>query len=155
MSIQTILLLLAIAGLAGVALGYFLRLIITLGKRGSIELEIRKMRLDAEERAKQVIEEAEHKARERSDEIVAGHKEKEKELKATEERLVRKEGLLDTRQTNVDAEQASLEKKNEAVAAEKERVAALIREEHEKLEKVAGLTSEEAKNELLRSIEKK
>ena len=154
MSIQTILLLLAIAGLAGVALGYFLRLIITLGKRGSIELEIRKMRLDAEERAKQVIEEAEHKARERSDEILAGHKEKEKELKATEERLVRKEGLLDTRQTNVDAEQASLEKKNEAVAAEKERVAVLIREEHEKLEKVAGLTSEEAKNELLRSIEK-
>src|SRR3989344_7373007 len=154
MSIQVILLLLAGAGLAGVALGYFLRLIITLGKRGSLELEIRKMRLDAEERAKKVIEEAEEKAKQKSDEIIGEHKERERELKTTEERLVRKEELLDKRQTNLDSEQATIEKKHEFLQTEKEKVVELVRSEQEKLEKVAGLSAAEAKAELVGSVEK-
>ena len=43
MSIKLILALLGLAGLTGVAVGYFLRLIISLGKKGSMELEIRQM----------------------------------------------------------------------------------------------------------------
>ena len=65
MSIQITLALIALAGAVGIGIGYFLRLIITLGKRGSLELEIRKMRLDAEERAKKITEEAEQKAKEK------------------------------------------------------------------------------------------
>ena len=64
MSLKIILLLLALSGVAGIAIGYFLRLIISLGKRGSMELEIRKMKLDAEERAKKITGEAEARAKE-------------------------------------------------------------------------------------------
>ena len=154
MSTQLILILLVAAGAGGVALGYFLRMIILLGKRGSMELQIRKMMLDAEERAKRVVAEAETKAKDKEGQITTELKERANELKQVEERLVRKEELLDKRQTNVDMEQASLEKKNEALKAEKEKVSELARAEQEKLEKIAGLSAEEAKTDLITSVEK-
>ena len=154
MSVQTILLLLALAGLSGVAFGYFLRWIISLGKRGSMELEIRQMRMDAEEKAKRIIGEAEEKAKEKAEELSGEHKERERELKATEERLVRKEELLDKRQMNVDAEAETLSKKLEEAQGTKEKAEGLVRAQQEKLEKVAGLSAAEAKEDLIKSVEK-
>src|SRR3989344_9411431 len=113
MSTQLILILLVAAGAGGVALGYFLRMIILLGKRGSMELQIRKMMLDAEERAKRVVDEAEARAKEKEGHITGELKERERELKQTEERLVRKEEMLDKRQLNLDGEQESIGRKNE------------------------------------------
>ena len=46
------------SGLLGIAFGYFLRFIISLGKRGSMELEIKQMTLTAKEEAQKIIEEA-------------------------------------------------------------------------------------------------
>ena len=154
MSLQIILLLLALAGLSGIAFGYFLRWIISLGKRGSMELEIRQMRMDAEEKSKHIIEEAERKAKEKSEELSTEHKERERELKGTEERLVRKEELLDNRQVNLDSEAESLSRKQEDVQTTKQKAEELVREQQEKLEKVANLSAVEAKDELLKSIEK-
>ena len=154
MSLQTTLLLLALAGLSGIAFGYFLRWIISLGKRGSMELEIRQMRMDAEEKAKRIITEAEEKAKERAIELTGEHKERERELKATEERLVRKEELLDKRQVNVDVEAETLSKKLEEVQVTKEKAEELVRAQQEKLEKVAGLSAAEAKEDLIKSVEK-
>ena len=154
MSLQIILLLLALAGLSGIAFGYFLRWIISLGKRGSMELEIRQMRMDAEEKSKHIIEEAERKAKEKSEELSTEHKERELELKGTEERLVRKEELLDNRQVNLDSEAESLSRKQEDVQTTKQKAEELVREQQEKLEKVANLSAVEAKDELLKSIEK-
>ena len=154
MSTTTILLLLAAAGGGGVALGYFLRLIITLGKRGSLELEIRKMRLDAEERSKKIIADAEATGKETVDKLTDEAKEREKELKVIEERLVRKEELLDKRQTNLESEQESLTRKNEEVAHAKDQAEKLVHAQQEKLEKTANLSADEAKKELLQSVEK-
>ena len=154
MSVQTTLLLLALAGLSGIAFGYFLRWIISLGKRGSMELEIRQMRMDAEEKSKRIIGEAEEKAKEKAEELSGEHKERERELKATEERLVRKEELLDKRQVNVDAEAETLSKKLEEAQGTKEKAEELVRAQQEKLEKVAGLSATEAKEELITSVEK-
>lgn len=154
MSIKLIILLLALSGAVGIAIGYFLRLIISLGKRGSMELEIRKMMLDATERAKKITEESEAKAKEKEEHATDELKEKAGDLKQVEERLVRKEELLDKRQTNLDLEQESLSKKNDEIAAAKTKLEELARAEQEKLEKIAGLSAEEAKTDLLRSIEK-
>ena len=154
MSIQITLALIALAGAVGIGIGYFLRLIITLGKRGSLELEIRKMRLDAEERAKKITEEAEQKAKEKEARLSSEFKERERDLKQTEERLVRKEELLDKRQTNLEAESESLTKKQADVQEAKEKADGLVHAQQEKLEKVANLSAEEAKNDLIKSIEK-
>ena len=68
MSLKIVLLLAIAAGLAGIAIGYFLRLIISLGKKGSMELEIKQMMLEAKEEAKKITSESEKKAEETANE---------------------------------------------------------------------------------------
>jgi len=154
MSLKIIFLLLAFTGSVSIAIGYYLRLIISLGKRGSMELEIKKMMLDAEVKAKGITEAAERRAEDKAQELSGEFKEKERELKATEERLIRKEELLDKRQGNLENDQESLAKKSEVLHASQQEVESIIRAQQEKLESMAGVTAEEAKAELLRSIEK-
>lgn len=154
MSLKLVFALLAVAGVIGIAFGYFLRWIISLGKRGSMELEIKQMMLDAQEKAKKITEEAEQRAREKEEQISGELKEKERDLKQMEDRLVKKEDLLDQRQQNIDSESESLKEKVEDVSRLREKAQEHIQAQQEKLEKVAGLSKDEAKKELIQSIEK-
>lgn len=144
----------ALAGVAGVAFGYFLRWIISLGKKGSMELEIKQMMLEAQEEAKRIAAEAETRTKEKEEKLTSEFKEKERELKQTEERLIRKEELLDKRQLNLDEEQDALAKKNEALERARTEVEEAAKKRQEQLEKVAGMTAEEAKGELITTAEK-
>lgn len=155
MSLKLIVALLAVAGILGTGFGYFLRWIISLGKRGSMELEIKQMMLDAQEKAKRITEEAETRAREKEETISGELKEKERDLKQVEERLVRKEELLDQRQQNIDAESESLKQKTEEVALLRRRTEEQIHSQQEKLEAIAGLTADAARAELIQAIEKR
>src|SRR3989344_5277329 len=79
--------------LLGIAIGYYLRVIVALGKKRSIEIDIKQMTITAREEAQKITNEAKEKAEER----VAGvEEEKKKELervaKLTEEEA--KEELL-------------------------------------------------------------
>ena len=154
MSLKIIFLLLGLTGAVSIAIGYYLRLIISLGKRGSMELEIKKMMLDAEVKAKGITEVAEKRAEERAQELSGEYKERERDLKGTEERLIRKEELLDKRQGNLENEQESLAKKTDILLATQQEAEAVIRAQQEKLESMAGLSAEEAKTALIQSIEK-
>ncbi len=88
------------AGLAGIGLGWFLRFIISLGKRGSMELEIKEMMISAREEVEKIRREAEEEA----------HKIVDKVGK-TEERLINKESYLDKRQIDLDSMSESLKNK--------------------------------------------
>src|SRR3954464_6899383 len=94
MSIQLGLSLLALSGLAGIALGYVLRLLIALGQRGSLELEIKQQMLEAKERAGKVLAEAELRAEKVIEEREAPMREREELLKKASERLGKREELL-------------------------------------------------------------
>lgn len=155
MSLKIVFMLLALVGVVSIGIGYFLRYIITLGKKGSMELEIKQMMLDADVRAQKVLEEATQRAEHKANEISSQFKERERELKQVEERLVRKEEMLDKRQINLDAEQESLGKKTEEVAQMRQGVEKLAQEETVRLEKIANLSAEEAKSALMESIEKR
>lgn len=154
MSLKVVLMLVALSGLIGIGFGYFLRWIISLGKRGSMELEIKQMRLEAQEEAQRVTEKAEQEAKERIEKAELERKEKERDLKKTEDRLIEREKLLDKRQQNLDGEQADLKIKIEEVKKLKERVDGMASQRAQELEKVAQLSKEEAKQELLKTIEK-
>ena len=155
MSILTIILIGAGALLLGVGVGYYLRLIIALGKKRSIEIDIKDMMVGAKEEAQKITNEAQAK----SEEVLAKLKEEEKrkeiEFKETEKRLIKKDEFLDSRQMDLDKEAESLKNKVEEVKSIKERVDALLAEKMTEVERVAKLTQEEAKEELMTDIEKK
>lgn len=154
MSLTTVFILLAVAGLAGTGFGYFLRWIITMGQRGSMELQIKSKFLEAQEEATKIINEGKKKGAEEAERLVKEHKEKEQELKQTSERMVRREELLDKRQADVDKEQEELKTKIEGVKQLRDRVDLMVKEQEEKLSKVAGLGVEEAREEIMKKAEK-
>jgi ribonuclease Y len=145
----------AAAALAvGLGVGYYLRLIISLGKKGSVEVELKKMLVDAKAEAQKIIDEAKKKEEEKHAELKNVEREKEQEWKKTDERFIKKEELLDSRQQDIDKEVENLKKKIEEVKAAKEKVDAMEADKLAVLEKMAGLTRDDAKLELTKAVEK-
>ncbi|MCH7597753.1 ribonuclease Y [Patescibacteria group bacterium] len=154
MSLKIVLVLLVVAGLIGTAFGYFLRWIIALGKRGSMELEIKQMMLEAREDAKKITTEGERKAEKEVQKRLGELKEKESKVQQTEDRLIKKEGLLDNRQLDIDTEVEKIKQKITEVKEVRDKIEELNAKKQEELEKVSALSKEDAKKELLRAVEK-
>ncbi|TSD03208.1 MAG: uncharacterized protein Athens071416_269 [Parcubacteria group bacterium Athens0714_16] len=154
MSLKIVMLLAGLTGLIGIALGYVLRWILTIGKRGSMELEIKKMMLEAKEEAKKITSEAEKKSVKMLEDSKREVFEKEKELKKTEERFIKKEELLDNRQTDIDREVEEIKGKIVEIKNTKDKIEKIVAEKEKELEKVAGLSKEVAKEELFKVVEK-
>lgn len=155
MSLKIATLLASVAGLVGIAVGYYLRLIISLGKRGSMELEIKQMQFEAEEESKRIILGAEQKASETMQEIRKETKEREEKIKAAEDRLIKKEDTVDKRQSDLDSEVESLKAKAAEIREIKERADKLLEERKNGLEKISRLTQSEARDELMKEAERK
>ncbi|MFA6095948.1 MAG: ribonuclease Y, partial [Candidatus Paceibacterota bacterium] len=143
------------AGVLGIGIGYYLRLIISLGKRGSMELEIKQMEFEAKEESKRIVLAAEQKAAETMQEVRKEAKEREDKLKSTEERLVKKEDTLDKRQADIDSEAENLRNKATEIREIKDRADKLLAEREHDLERVSRLSQEDARTELLKAVEKK
>lgn len=154
MSLKIVALVALAAALAGVAFGYFLRWIISLGKRGSVELEIKQTVLETKERAQKIITEAEGQAKKITEERQRSFKEKEDELKRTEGRLIKKEELLDKRQTDIDREIEAIKKKIEEIKDIRVQTEQLHKQKLSEIERVAELSQEAARGELLAHVEK-
>ena len=141
--------------LLGAVIGYYLRLLVALGKRHSIELDIKQMMVGAKEEAQKITDEA----KKRSDELLATLKEEEKkktdEWRETEKRLVKKDEFLDTRQVEINKETEDIKIKIEGVKQIQEKITKIEEEKRGELERVAKLTEAEAKEELVRDVEKK
>lgn len=155
MSSTLAIILASLAGLVGILLGYYLRLIISLGKRGSMELEIKERKLKAEEEAKKILLAAEQKATETLKESRQETKEKEEKLKIAEERLIKKEDTVDAKQKDLDLEVESIKSKINEIKAMKEKADALVIERETSLERSAGLSQEQAREELIKTTERK
>ncbi|OHA88069.1 MAG: ribonuclease Y [Candidatus Zambryskibacteria bacterium RIFCSPHIGHO2_01_FULL_43_25] len=154
MSLKLVLLLVALAASAGIAFGYFLRWIISLGKKGSMELDIKQMMLEAKEEAKRIVVDAENKAETNLKEARTEIKEREEKIKKTEDRLIKKEDFLDKRQLDTDKEIESVKTKITEVKSVKERADQLVQEREEALERASSLSKEDAKTELLNLVER-
>ncbi len=147
-------LLTVVAAVLGFAAGFVIRWLLSLGKKGSVELEIKQMMLDAKEEAEKLIENAKEKAEKLKEELISEAKEKEKEVREKEERVLRKEELLDKRQIDLDNKEETLKKLEEDAKAKEVKVQEILDEEIKKLETISGLSSEEAKELLLKDVEK-
>ncbi len=155
MSLITIILIGTGVLLLGVGVGYYLRLIIALGKRRSIEIDIKQMMVAAKEEAQRVTDEAKKISETKLAELKEEEKKREQEYKETEKRLIKKDEFLDARQVEVNREVEAIKEKVEEVKRIQEKVAKIEEEKRTELEKVANLSEEEAKEQLLKDIEKK
>jgi len=153
---MTIPLIALVAGalVAGLAVGYFLRYIVTLGKKQSLEVTVKQILVDAKAEAQKVVEEAEKKASQRLEEVKREEREKASEHKRTEERLIKKDELLDRRQSDIDKEVEVLKGKIQEIKTAQERVAAMELEKMAELERIGGLTTEAAKEEIVATVQK-
>lgn len=153
MNIQTMVLL-AITSVLGIVLGYFLRYFLAIGKKGSLEIEIKKMILEAKESSQKIIKSAEKKAEGLAQEIKEKEKEKDEQFQKTENRFAKKEELLDKRQLGIDNEVESIKKKIEDIKIIKEQLEQKSKAAETELERISELSAEDAKEELLNVIKK-
>lgn len=154
MSLKLVIIFLAIATLVGVAFGYFLRMLISLGKRGSMELEIKQMMLEAKEEAKRITSIAEKKAAELAEEARTDQKEREEKIKKTEDRLIKKEELLDTRQLDIDREVEHIKERVAEIKMIREKTIELEAQKKTELEAISKLSEGEAREALYKVIER-
>ncbi|MFA6601755.1 MAG: ribonuclease Y [Candidatus Paceibacterota bacterium] len=154
MSLKLVALYLSIAGVVGVAIGYYLRLIISLGKKGSMELEIKEMLLAAKEEAKKITTDAEAKAAKIQNDARLEIREKEEKIRQSEDRLVKREDLLDRRQSELDKEVELIKQRVAEIKAIREKADKLESDRQAALEKIAKLSTEEAKEQLLAVVQK-
>jgi len=152
-SIISVIAICASSGILGIGLGYVLRWAMTAGKRGSIEVEVKQMLLSAKEEAQKILDEAEKKAEKVVTESRLKETEKEREWKKTEERLIKKEELLDRRQGEIDTEVTAIKDKAEELRTVKGQIEERKKDVELELERVAKLTQEDARTSLLEKVE--
>lgn len=156
MSIKLTIILVGIAILlVGIGIGYYLRLIVALGKRRSIEIDIKQMMVGAKEEAQKITDEAKKKSEEQLTNLKAEEKKKEQEWKEKDMRLIKKDEFLDARQIEVNKEAEGIKLKIEEIKKIQEKVLKAEEEKMAELEKIAKLTKEEAKETLLKEVENK
>ncbi len=142
------------AALLGAVLGYVFRWLWISARKGSIELEIKQILLDAREEAKKITAQAEAEAKERVSQGEVELKEKEDKLARAEDRVFKREEALDKKQTELERELEGVKERIEEVRQIKERAQELVKERADVLARAAGLTREEAKQELLSELER-
>ena len=148
---QGITVLMAVISLVvGAAVGYFARRSWAAKQFGSVEEKIKKDLADAEAKAREIVVEAKDKAASLLVELKNEDKERRKEIDAHEAHLLRKEETLDKKSTEVSAQEARVRAEGDKL---KEKEADLAKREGEisgRLEKIAGLTVVQAREEIVR-----
>jgi ribonuclease Y len=112
------------------------------------------MLLVAKEDAKRITTEAETKSNQIIESAKNEIKEKEEKIRHAEDRLIKKEDMLDKRQTDIDREVESLKQKVLEIKAIRDQAEKLESERKVALEKVAKMSQDEAKEEIIKTVEK-
>jgi ribonuclease Y len=105
--------------------------------------------LEAKERAHEFKIEADKQARERRQQLAAI----EQTLARREEKLTERLSALDQRDRDVRAQEQALTKRDKATAESAARYQALVSDQQRELQRVAGLTADEARDVLLKQVE--
>jgi len=125
-------------------------------KAEGAELEERRQAFEHEIEAKrkEVLLEAKEEAYRLRQEIDKENREKRAEIQRLERRLAQKEESLDRRLDNLDKKEKGIQQKEQEAAKKLEELKALEARKREEIERVAQLSSEEAKEMLLRTVER-
>ncbi|WIF96202.1 ribonuclease Y [Caminicella sporogenes] len=143
----------------GIGIGYILRKNIAEKKIGSAEeqakLIISKAHKEAETKKKEILLEAKEEVHRLRNEFERENRERRNEIQRLERRVQQKEETLDRKSENLEKKEEHLNKTLKELAAKEEEIKELHQKQIEELERISGLTTEEAKEMLLSDLEKK
>lgn len=142
----------------GLLVGYILRKNIGEKAIGSAEQKAKNLILDAENRSetikKEITLEAKEEAHRMRTDVEREVKERRAEIQRSERRLIQKEESVDRKLENIEKREDSITKHEHEILEKKKELDGFLAKQIEELEKISGLTVEEAKNLLLDEIEK-
>lgn len=107
----------------------------------------------AETTKREAVLEAKEESLRTKNELEKESKERRAELQRYEKRVLSKEESLDKKSEQMEKKENALAKREEEVAKIREEVAKLNEQRIQELERISGLTSEQAKEQLLKTVE--
>ncbi|HLS23417.1 MAG TPA: ribonuclease Y [Pseudogracilibacillus sp.] len=156
--------LLALALIVGIVVGYLGRKTIAEAKISSAE-NLAKQIVDeayrnADAAKKEALLEAKEESHEFRKQVEDELRERRLEIQKQEQRLMQKDELLDKKSVTLDQRELSLEKREQALAKQQQqieemesKVEALIAEQQQELERISGYTTDQAKDVILKRVE--
>lgn len=157
---QIIILVLAFVavGAAAFIIGYLTRKKIAEGKLQSAEEQASRIITEAEKEAetkkKESVIEAKEEVHKLRTEYEKEVRERRSELQRMERRLIQREEILDKKVDSLEAREQNLNKKQQEVQKLQDEVSGLYKKQIEELERIASLTTEEAREMLLEDVKK-
>ncbi|MEG0830509.1 MAG: ribonuclease Y [Anaerovoracaceae bacterium] len=146
-----------IALVVGILIGYILRK--TVGEKaiGSAEQKAKNLILDAENRSetirKEITLEAKEEAHKIRSDVDREIRERRGEIQKSERRLIQKEESLDRKLENIERKEESITAKETIVVEKQKELDGFVAKQLEELEKISGYSVEEAKAVLLANTE--
>ena len=145
-----------IGAIVGIALGFVITRYVINASTKKAAQEADDMIADAKRQAetmrKEAVLEAKDQALKLKQEAEAENKERMKEVRAAENRVSQREESLDRRVESLDAREHQISSLQGQIERRERDVAQVEQEASQRLERIAGMTPEEAKNELLTSL---
>ncbi|MBS4913987.1 MAG: ribonuclease Y [Veillonella sp.] len=144
--------------LIGLGVGYLMRKNIAEGKLNRAETEAARIIADgervAEAKKKEALVEAKEEIHQMRTEIEKENRDRRSELQRLERRILQKEEHLDNKLETLEKKEDHLHRKEQEVTTIRERVEELYQKEMAELERISGMTFDEAKNILLSNVER-
>lgn len=137
----------------GCVLGYYLRQLIAKQRAGTLEAKLQKKVQQVKEETAELVKNSKEKAAEITEKAQKDIDQRRREFLKAEQILLDREKLLDGKIMSFDKKEADLQTNVEKLKKLKEELDNLRLEAETKLEKVANLSREEAKKELLALVE--
>lgn len=142
----------------GLLIGYILRKNIGEKAIGSAEQKAKNLILDAEKKSetikKEITLEAKEEAHRMRTDVEREVRERRAEIQRSERRLIQKEESVDRKLENIEKREESITKHENQIQEKKKELDNFVAKQIEELEKISGLTADEAKALLLEEIEK-
>ncbi|MEA1937083.1 MAG: ribonuclease Y [Patescibacteria group bacterium] len=139
---------------AGALIGYFGRQFLAQKQVESAEAKVKKIFLEAKDNAAEILLKTKEKAVKMLEDAKQEEQEKSKRLRESEQRLIKKEENLEKKSEEYEKQKSMLQSKGNQVVKIKEEIERIKNEQLEKLEKIADIDKEKAKEIILDKLEK-